>query len=431
MVTAILKPKCLFCKKTADEVRRERYGNEVTIYLSCGHQKIEYSEESPREKYLELKSFVKGKSPFPYQADTAVFTEQSNFKTGIFHEQGLGKTTCSLLPVRLHADKLLPMAIFCKSSLKAQWLAEVFDWLHLPAQTIYGGKEKPYPELFKVFIISLNLLKNLDWIGKLNLQYVIIDECQLIKSSEAKRTQEVRKICANVPHVVALSGTPIKNHAAEYFPVLNILRPTLFHSKAAFELEYVDHYWNGYSMKYGGLKPSRADDFRMKTEDFIIRYMRDEVMPDLPKVFRQSRLCELGKEVAAAYRRTLEEFSDAYDEAEASTRNKFEENSNLMAILAKLRHLTGLAKIEKAVDYVADFLFECDRKIVLFYHHKDVGLALYTQLEQICHDGGFQKPAYLHTALSEDQETREDIRFKNDPACRVMIASTLKKLANV
>lgn len=561
MPSTIIKNKCIFCGKTANEVSREVYKDEVAIKLSCGHTVIEIHkealEEKPEEKYLAIQSFHHNKKPFPFQAETAAFMEKSGFKTGVFHEQGLGKTTCALLPIRLHEQDLLPFAVFCKSSLKVQWLAEIYDWLNIPAQIIDNGKDKPYPELFRAFIISLDLLKRIDWVSQLKLKYVIIDECQLIKNPNAKRTQAVRQLLAgktrqkrqyskelkdrrivqtigedliryhgldgrftlnferlsdgklgltecyqagegiikgritlstphalydeldevietilheiahaitpgaghrpiwrdtaisigssgeqfawcsgsvvetdekedySIPHVVALSGTPIKNHAAEYFPILNILRPTVFHSQTNFEREYVDSYWNGYTMKYGGLKESSIDRFKSITQDFIIRYDRETVLPDLPKVFRQSRLCELGDDVNAAYRRAMKEFADAYDEGNQEAGSKFEKQSNLMAKLAKLRHLTGLAKVQPVVDYVADFLVECDRKIVLFYHHKDVGLALYTQLKEICKDGGFQGPAYLSSEFDSTRETREDIRFKTDPACRIMIASTL------
>jgi uncharacterized membrane protein len=40
-----------------------------------------------------------------------------------------------------------------------------------------------------------------------------------------------------------------------------------------------------------------------------------------------------------------------------------------IAIMTKMREITGVAKVEPCVDYVTEFLLSSDRKIVVFTHH--------------------------------------------------------------
>ena len=53
---------------------------------------------------------------------------------------------------------------------------------------------------------------------------IVLDECQQIKNCKAKRTQAIHKIVFNLKpsYFIALSGTPIKNHAGEFFSILKL-----------------------------------------------------------------------------------------------------------------------------------------------------------------------------------------------------------------
>src|SRR3990172_2736725 len=182
--STIIKKSCPFCGKVASEVSVEIFNLKRKAKLACGHTVIEKLEDS--SKPWEITS-LSGKRPFPFQYKTLDFTINSNFRTGIFHEQGVGKTICSLIAVARFPEKLMPFAVICKSSLKAQWWKEILDWTGQPAQIISNGSEKAFPG-FKAYIISYDLLKSKDFLSGLNLKLVILDECQQIKNGQAKRT---------------------------------------------------------------------------------------------------------------------------------------------------------------------------------------------------------------------------------------------------
>jgi SNF2 family DNA or RNA helicase len=61
-----------------------------------------------------------------------------------------------------------------------------------------------------------------------NIKFIIVDECQRIKNHLSGRAKAFQKVAKDIEHILPMSGTPIKNNAAEYFTVLNAVRPQLF-----------------------------------------------------------------------------------------------------------------------------------------------------------------------------------------------------------
>ena len=251
-------------------------------------------------------------------------------------------------------------------------------------------------------------------IQKMKVKTIILDECQQIKNSESQRTVFTRAICKEVDHVIALSGTPIKNNASEYFPVLNILKPEMFPRFSTFLQKECDSYFNGYAYKTGGLRdPER---FIEKTKSFIIRRTRSEVLPDLPVIRRSFQFHELAKEVEKAYIETFKKFRDDFNSAEE---NSFAESSNTLAYLSKMRHLSGLSKINPTIDYVMEVLGSTDDRICIFVHHKDVAEILKTKLNHLFLELSLP-PCSQHEAGSSSLETE-----KSFEKSRVLICSTL------
>ena len=385
----ILKARCPECKKPAVTVSERYLAGILFKTYECGHE-----DPCPQLTQANFIDFVSmdGKHPYSFQVEGALFAIESNARCLIADEMGLGKTQQALMPLWAHPKELKRALILCKAGLKAQWCREFSRWMNQSdednwyAQIIDAENIKSMPGA-SALILSFDTLwrfKDIPaFIQKNKIKYVIIDEVQHIKNGDSKRTNGVRKACNDVEHICCLSGTPIKNHAAEYFPVLNLLRPDLFPSKVNYERIWVDNHWDGYKMKYGGLKNApRFFDF---TKKFIIRRTREQVLPSLPKITRDYKFSELGPVVEEAYKNTLKEFQAYYNYGSVGA-SAIEKNSCILAYLSKMRHLTGIAKIEPTLDYVQDFLESTDRKIVIFCHHKDVGATLLSRLEQLPQD---------------------------------------------
>jgi SNF2 family DNA or RNA helicase len=372
---------------------------------------------------------------------------------------GLGKTPQSIAAILLHPE-LQPFIVICKSSLKAQWQHEIMRWMgeDYLAQILDSPKDVPLVGL-KAYILSYDILrrfasnrkekinsgvrKSAEWddtdyrvlsntatetessqgksklielVHKLRVKTVILDECQQIKNSDSQRTIFTRILCKEVDHVIALSGTPIKNNAAEYFPVLNILKPEMFPRFSTFLMNECDSYFNGYGYKTGGLRdPER---FLKKTESFIIRRTRDEVLPDLPKIRRSFQFHELSKEVEKAYIETFKQFRDEYNSV-GSDEMSFQETGNILAFLSRMRHLSGLSKVSPCIDYVMEIMGSTDDRVTIFVHHKDVAEILKTKLNTL-----FDELKIPHCAQHEAGSSSLDTEINFERA-RVLICSTL------
>lgn len=387
----------------------------------CGH--ILKSEHLQHKDSRAIRS-LDGKALFPYQQKGVDFVESSGGRCLIADEMGLGKTVQALGFLALHQEAL-PALFVVKKVLGGQWQHETMRWIgedHF-AQWITDSRTDFLPGL-KYYIISYDLIPRIkDFKEKVEargIQTLIIDECQQIKNPTSKRTVAIKELsrAAGIKHIIGLSGTPIKNNAIEYFPILNILKPEIFSRLAQFQQWWCQSYWNGRTWKSGAL--ANPDLFKEKTKSFIIRRSREEVMPELPKVDRRFSFHELGEEVEQAYIDTMRAF-----QSEVGLGSAFEQEANILAYLSKMRHLVGLSKIDPCVDKVMEFLGSTDRKITIFVHHKDVAEILEAKLSSLMKELELDAPVSLSSKLSAEQRSNVIEKFVGENGPRVLIASTL------
>lgn len=421
-LSQIIKLECPKCQKVAIEESRTKFGNVFLIRLRCGHVVTSETLASPTSVYNSIVS-ADGFKPREYQIEGVKFGEESNVRFILADEQGLGKTIQSLSLLRLHPDKLLPAVIVCPTTVKLQWMREIHRWCgagrEFLTQVIHTGKERAMPG-FQIYIVTYDILKKEDLFQYTpDIKTVIIDECQRIKNHQSDRAKAVQKIAKSTEHIIAMSGTPIKNNAGEYFTVLNLVAPLRFPSYQRYIDVYCDAYNNGWGTKVGGLKD--LDRFHSDTSDIIIRRTKDQVLKDLPAIDRKFYHVELKKELNKAYADGLKELDDLFYDDEMT---EFDKATNTIAIMSKLRHITGVSKTEECVDFVTEFLLSTDRKIVVFVHHKDVADILMMKLTEWCKDGGFGSPLSMHSGLDGNARAALVEEFKT-PTRRVMIASTL------
>lgn len=419
-LSSIIRQNCKVCGKIAVEKSRINLASNKLIILECGHM---VSEEILNGADYDSIISSDGRKLMPYQVEGVKFLENANARAVLADEQGLGKTVMCNALLKLHSAKLLPAIIVCPSTVTIQWHHELIRWCGVKGfltQVIPNGKTLAAPG-FDIYVITYDLLKNekcFELVGG-NIKTVIIDECQRIKNHLSDRAKAIQKICKNVEHIIPMSGTPIKNNAGEYFTVLNLVRPRLFPQYTQFIERDCDSYNSGYGYKVGGLKNPEA--FHEKTKDFILRRTKAEVLPDLPQLSRRFRHVALDRKFNRAYDEGLKELDDLYYNDELSG---MEKSANMLAIMSKLRQITGISKAEDCVDFVTEFLLSNDRPIVIFVHHHVVQSMLQTSLNNWLADGGFAPVMMLTSQLSGDARAELVARFKAGEA-RVMIASTL------
>lgn len=192
--------QCPIChKKGVTEKGFLNLGNAKFITLDCGHsfkQDISVTSDST----ITLKD---GKELYPFQVEGVHFIERSGFSGLIADEQGLGKTIQAIALMHLHMDELKPILIVVKSSLSLQWQRHVMVELEKFAPVVWRNSDIiPAP----IYITSFDMVGKIDWSKfKPSIKTVIVDECQYIKSHEAKRTGALRELINR-----EVTKTPVK-----------------------------------------------------------------------------------------------------------------------------------------------------------------------------------------------------------------------------
>ena len=453
-----LQDHCGFCGKVAREAKSsivETNGdapNKKFIFLECGHLIIkEIPKGTPFESLisnawrpavvdcqhewdLNRCKHCNESKLFPFQVEGSKFLESAlagQNGGAIFDEMGLGKTVQALAYLKFHKETQ-PVLFVLKSGIKFQWFKEVLKWLgpEWLGQIIESSRDFIIPNA-PCYFVSYDLFtrrksKNGSQTGKdisdfSHCKTLVLDECQQIKSGEAKRTKEIQKL-AKDKQVIALSGTPWKNRGSEFFSILNMLAPMKFPTFQGFLDRWVDFYFDGQYVKQGGIQ--RVPEFKAYIQDIALRREVSDVAIEMPEVSRTLHYTEL---------EGLEE--QTYDEAEGEFVKWFNEqviggdedkpmsDMNILAQMARMRHITGLAKIPATLEYVEDFYNETDRKLVIFVHHRDVGDILYKELKAKYANKGVQISKL--TAESNGQERFEIAERFQTSKRAFMVASTL------
>lgn len=421
-----LQDKCPFCKKVAVEVsaktvevKDETKPDLRFIQLECGHTLVKsipkatpfgslvsnWHEQKVREckhewgyqldEITTIKNQCKHCQEFklhPFQVEGARFLESGlavNSGGAIFDEMGLGKTVQALAYLWSIRDNVeaWPVVIVVKSSIKFQWFKEALRWLgpRFVAQILEKGTDIPIPN-FKIYIASYDLfvpkvrtsskgklIKQGFDVAKLiamNPKCVLIDECQQIKNPDAGRTQELRKLVKG-HKVIALSGTPWKNRGGEYYTVFNMLSPMKFPSHARFIDQWVNIYYDGKYTRQGGIR--NVEMFREYVKDIALRREIKDVMTEMPAVNKTKLFTSLDQFQQDEINEETEAFVKWWQDITIGG-EEGGESMNILAKLARMRHLIGLAKIPITEAYVDDFLEESGKtKVAVLFHHVAVG----------------------------------------------------------
>lgn len=440
-----LQDKCAICGKIAKTAKEHTIVTKKLtepdlkiITLECGHTEI---KKIPKGTPFHTLVSSDSKIPYPFQVESMRFTETAlavNNGVGIFHEMGLGKTIIGLGYLKYKPEQF-PVLFIVKSGIKFQWLKEILRWMgdEFCPQVIQNSQDILWPQL-KCYIASYDIftpkVRNIrgkqvtsgfdvqKFIDR-GIKTVVLDECQQIKNPDATRTQMVRKLIKECQaQVIAMSGTPWKNRGSELFTVLNMLNPAKFPSYQSFVRRWVALKWNGRTYKEAGIR--NIEQFKEYTKDICVRFERKEVIPELPSVNRTALYVELDNIAQETYDDDMGEFVKWWNEIQINEEaNTFETQTNLLAKLARMRHITGMAKIPATMEFLEEFIEETDRKIVVFVHHKDVGELILRDCQKKFGGNGVWIGKLTADMSSEDRFKTQEEFNKQERA--ILIASTL------
>ncbi len=294
----------------------------------------------------------------------------------IADEQGLGKTVEAL--ATLEADGAFPAVVVCPASLKLNWEREAARWLPHRSVAVINGRPAVAPTA-DLTILNFEIVEaHRETLARLRPRALVVDESHLVKNPRAKRTHAVRRLAATVAQDglrLALTGTPVLNHADELVSQLRVIgRLDDFGSGARF------------SKRFGGALSEERLHWHLRRSCFV-RRRKDEVLTQLPAKRRvvvpvaltntkEYRLAE--KDVIEWLRSLPLDLSEIDAKIAATLRAK------RLAQLTALQRLAARGKLAAALAWVDDFLASGE-PLVVFARHREVQEALLARFPDAGH----------------------------------------------
>ena len=354
--------------------------------------------------------------PFPYQKIGALKIEEFGGRAWLADEMGLGKTYQALLWAKWNPEAR-PVVVVCPASLKENWERETLHKINLRSEILNGTKPPKMAGMLVAPVLIINyeiLAKWLPYLKSIKPKLVIIDEAHRIKNMDAKCTKAVQKLCKRVPHVVALSGTPMLNRIIEMFPTLNILRPDMFPSFWDYANEYCEPERTPYGWRFNGARNVKQLH-KLLRKNVMIRRLKSEVLSELPQMSRHIVPMTLAESDRKHYDEAYKDFIRFLQRQHGSVKANKAKKAEELARTMYMRKLIGEMKTKPVSGWIDEFLQETDEKLILFGVHQDV-IKVYQER--------YPNINVVVNGLTPMQKRMTMVdRFQKDPKCRLFIGN--------
>ncbi|MCW5923424.1 MAG: DEAD/DEAH box helicase [Saprospiraceae bacterium] len=256
--------------------------------------------------------------------------------------------------------------------------------------------------------------QDLALLGKIEWQFIILDESQQIKNRESEVSKVVRSLRGR--HKISLSGTPIENSLADLWTQMEFINPDTLGSYKVFREQFQT------PIEKQNDEQAKARLFS-RVKPFFLRRTKEEVAPDLPELTQQIFFSEMPDA-----QRTL------YEQVKSAARNEIlslfdDPKTRLMALqaLTRLRQLANHPLLTDA-DYAGpsgkmdDVLAQWDvvRKAghkVLFFSSFEQHLSIFRKKME----ADKQPLAWLTGDVPVPERAREVERFQTDTSVQAFL----------
>ena len=347
---------------------------------------------------------------FQHQRDGVEFMARVQGGVLLADEPGLGKTAqvCTLI----QQQQLLPTLVICPASVKDNWKREIKMWTGIDAQVLAGKTPEALEPLPAITIINYDILDA--WkttLAGIRWSCMAIDECHMLADRTSKRTRAAKLISRHAVKVVGMSGTPVLNRPADFWPILNIIRPDMFNSFPEFAWRYCDPKKTPWGWEYKGAK--NLDQLHETLKTFMIR--RKKNVMDLPDKTRE--IVPMQVDDWQTLQRAEDDFIGWLTKNTRFGSVASAKRAEAVTKLGILLRLTSQQKCRAVVAWARNFLEQNPgEKLVLFAVHKAMIDVLRRRILPegvVVIDGSV--PTSKRQAIVD--------RFQGDPGCRLMVAN--------
>jgi SNF2 family DNA or RNA helicase len=334
-------------------------------------------------------------------------------------DMGLGKTAQTislLLAEREGGTATKPTLLVCPMSLVSNWQKEAARFA--PGLRVYvhhGNARRRDGIADEVDLVittygtatrDLAVLKEADWAR------VVCDEAQAIKNSGTRQAQAVRAIPARTR--LALTGTPVENHLAELWSIMDFCNPGLLGPAKRFRRRFQEPI----EVRQDA---DAAAALKRATGPFVLRRLKTDktIISDLPEKNEMKVWCTLTGEQATLYQAVVEDMMAAIDGSEGIQRR-----GNVLAAMTKLKQVCNhpvhllkdgsrlpgrSGKLARIEELAAEIVEDGDKALV-FTQYAEWGSLLQPYLA-----AHLDRPVlWLHGGLSKARRDEMVARFQED-----------------
>ncbi len=351
---------------------------------------------------------------FPFQKQGVAFIEEKGGRALVADSMGLGKTIQALAWLALHPEKK-PVIVLCPASLKLNWKQEIEKTLpDNPKVQVLQGKT-PCKISAEIIIINYDILNPwVETLRSINPQVLIFDEAHLIRNNSAIRTKATKKLAKKIPHVIALTGTPIVNRPIEGFNIVQIINKTIFPSFWEYAHKYCGAKHNGFGWDFTGAT-NKEELHKKLTESIMIRRKKEDVLKDLPNKVYSYVPMELDNE--KEYQKAEREFIRYLLEHKGLEAARKAKQAEHLVKIEALKQLAVKGKMKQAVEWIQNFIEggNGDGKLVVFATHKETINQLMEEFKEVA--------VKVDGSVNTENRNRAVEKFQNDPTVKLFVGN--------
>ncbi len=410
-----------------------RVSQEVGLWLECRRRESE--AVALRRSYEQ--NVQSGAWPaqetllplFPYQREGMLHLVCAE-RALLADEMGLGKTVqavaaCALLRRLKRIEHVL---IVTPTSLQGEWEEQIARFTRLPFQILGGtrperlaGYNRGTAPFFTIATYESMLTDALEVNERLRPEVVILDEAQRIKNWNTKTTLAVKRLRSRYAWV--LTGTPIENRIDELYSLVSFLDPSVFGPLFRFNREFYEFDERGRPSGYRNL-----DELRRRIRPLLLRRRKADVETELPNLAERTFLVPL----AESQRNTYRTHEAVVTRLLAAARRRAlpePQRERIMRELNMLRMICDSNFILDPSDRACPKVDELARILAECMGNPEVKVLIFSEWERMLElVGGLCRRLRFgfasHTgSISAAQRRQEIQRFREDPACRVLLST--------
>lgn len=349
-------------------------------------------------------------TPRRYQLKGVAKVERLKGRCLIADDMGLGKSFEALLYAHNHPE-MRPVLVICPANLKENWRRECYKHFNIMAEVLCGRTppRKGFRRFAPITIVNYDILEAwYEYLTYMAPELVIVDEGQYVCNFEAKRTRLVHGICEGVPCVLVLTGTPISNRPAELYPLVHLVKPTLFKSRMAFLRRYCRPQLKPWGWEFKGAE--RLPELHGILEKHVmLRRTKEDVLTQLPK--QQINVVPVPVDDRKEYDKALNSFLVWVARNYGKGRARKAAQAEKLVQMTYLMTLAARLKMKYVCSWIDDYLRSTEDKLALFTIHREVSDILVSRYPKIS--------TLLDGRTPQTRRMEVVDRFNDNPKCRL------------